>query len=149
METLVPPVVLGDTQPLDRRRAVHHLRDFLLERHAPHEVSGALFERQAQILRCRSLSGGGAGEYGCEQENKAKHGIAPPGKKTQNDIMTAPWRPPLLLLLASCLLPGSATSQTDHPDPWAAPARGSWVRSGAVAAGDVVLASQGSGAEIV
>src|SRR5204863_9181691 len=45
--------------------------------------------------------------------------------------------------------PGRAASRTAHPDPWAAPGRGSWVRSGAVAAEDVVLASQGSGAEIV
>src|SRR6266568_3669021 len=85
-------------QPLDRRRAVHQLRDLLLERHAPHEVSGALFERQAQILPRRSLSAGGAGgagEYGCERDSKAKHGIASPGKKTQNDIMTLSWRPPL------------------------------------------------------
>src|SRR6266480_8082860 len=149
MEALVPPVVLGDAQPLDRRRAVHHLRDFLLERHAPHEVSGALFERQAQILPRRSLSAGAAGEHGSEQDDEAKHGIAPPGNERQNDIMTASWRPPLPLLVACCLVPGGAASQTDHADPWAAPARGSWVRSGAAAAGDVVLASLGSGAEIV
>src|SRR2546425_12992630 len=28
VETLVPPVVLGDGQAIDRRRAVHHLGDF-------------------------------------------------------------------------------------------------------------------------
>lgn len=75
--------------------------------------------------------------------------MAPPGNETQNDIMTFLRRFPLLLLLACCLVPASAASQTDHPDPWAAPARGSWARSGAAAAGDVVLVSQGSGAEIV
>jgi glycosyl hydrolase family 115 (putative glucuronidase) len=63
--------------------------------------------------------------------------------------MTRHWRHRVLFLVSCCLVPGRAASQTDHPDPWAAPARGSWVRGGAGAAGDVVLASQGSGAEIV
>ena len=56
--------------------------------------------------------------------------------------MTPLWRPLTLVLLTPGLVLGQA-------DPWAAPARGSWVRSGALAAGDVVLVSQGSGAEIV
>src|SRR5437660_10916950 len=34
-------------------------------------------------------------------------------------------------------------------DPWAAPVRGSWARTGPAARGDVVLASRDSGAEIV
>ena len=55
--------------------------------------------------------------------------------------MTPFWRPLSLLLLT----PGIVLGQTS---PWTAPARGSWVRS-AAAGGDVVLASAGTGAEIV
>jgi len=50
------------------------------------------------------------------------------------------------LVLAGALLPGAGAAQGD---PWAGPVRGSWVRTGTAAAGDVVLASGGSGAEIV
>ena len=63
--------------------------------------------------------------------------------------MTLLGRPPCLLLLACGLLPASATAQTDHADPWYAPTRGSWVRQGNAAAGDVVLVTKDSGAEIV
>lgn len=48
-----------------------------------------------------------------------------------------------------CAVPGAAVCQTDQPDVWAAPLRGSWVRAGPAAAGDVVLAVHDSGAEIV
>src|SRR2546421_3336621 len=50
------------------------------------------------------------------------------------------------VLLACALAPAGGAAQAD---PWAAPVRGSWVRAGPVAAGDVVLASGESGAEIV
>src|SRR5213082_4225807 len=50
------------------------------------------------------------------------------------------------VLLACALVPAGGAAQGD---PWAAPLRGSWVRMGPVAAGDVVLASGESGAEIV
>ena len=50
------------------------------------------------------------------------------------------------LVLAGALLPGAGAAQGD---PWAGPVRGSWVRTGTAAAGDVVLASGGRGAEIV
>ena len=41
------------------------------------------------------------------------------------------------LVLAGALLPGAGAAQGD---PWAGPVRGSWVRTGTAAAGDVVLA---------
>src|SRR5207237_6990697 len=50
------------------------------------------------------------------------------------------------VLLACALLPAGGAAQGD---PWAAPLRGSWVRMGPVAAGDVGLASGGGGGEIV
>ncbi|HEY6156423.1 MAG TPA: glycosyl hydrolase 115 family protein [Gemmatimonadales bacterium] len=63
--------------------------------------------------------------------------------------MTLLWRPLVLVLSASGLIPGATLAQSDHADPWAAPARGSWVRAGPATAGDVVLASGSGGAEIV
>src|SRR5438552_10544599 len=50
------------------------------------------------------------------------------------------------LALAGWLVPAGGAAQAD---PWAAPVRGSWVRTGPAARGDVVLASRDSGAEIV
>ena len=50
------------------------------------------------------------------------------------------------LALAGSLVPAGGVA---HNDPWAGPVRGSWVRTGPAAAGDVVLVSGGSGAEIV
>src|SRR5438552_13769537 len=50
------------------------------------------------------------------------------------------------LALAGWLGPAGGCAQAD---PWAAPVRGSWVRTGPAARGDVVLASRDSGAEIV
>src|SRR5437667_10538544 len=50
------------------------------------------------------------------------------------------------LALAGSLVPAVGVAQAD---PWAAPVRGSWVRTGPAASGDVVLASRDSGAEIV
>src|SRR2546426_1287913 len=52
----------------------------------------------------------------------------------------------ILLLLACNVVPSGSAAQAD---PWAAPVRGSWVRTGPAARGDVVLASRDSGAEIV
>src|SRR2546429_6007833 len=51
-----------------------------------------------------------------------------------------------MLVLACSRVPGGGAAQTD---PWAAPVRGSWLRTGPAAPGDVVLASGPSGAEIV
>src|SRR6266566_3442927 len=51
-----------------------------------------------------------------------------------------------VLVLACSLAPRGGAGQTD---PWAAPVRGSWLRTGPAAPGDVVLASGPSGAEIV
>src|SRR2546422_7914754 len=50
------------------------------------------------------------------------------------------------LALAGWLVPAGGAAQAD---PWAAPVRGSWARTGPAARGDVVLASRDSGAEIV
>src|SRR5213594_299775 len=50
------------------------------------------------------------------------------------------------LALAGSLVPAVGVAQAD---PWAAPVRGSWVRTGPAATGDVVLASHDSGVEIV
>src|SRR2546430_4233964 len=50
------------------------------------------------------------------------------------------------LALAGWLAPAGGAAQAD---PWAAPVRGSWARTGPAARGDVVLASRDSGAEIV
>src|SRR5437879_13927053 len=47
---------------------------------------------------------------------------------------------------AGSLVPAGSAARAD---PWAAPVRGSWVRTGPAARGDVVLASHDSGAEIV
>src|SRR6266516_3071419 len=55
------------------------------------------------------------------------------------------WMTPMLLLACS-MIPTGGAAQTD---PWAAPVRGSWLRTGPAAPGDVVLVSGGSGAEIV
>src|SRR5205809_1136437 len=55
--------------------------------------------------------------------------------------------PMLLLILIACnAVPAGSAAQAD---PWAAPLRGSWVRTGPAATGDVVLASHDSGVEIV
>ncbi|HYU37313.1 MAG TPA: hypothetical protein VEL29_05215, partial [Gemmatimonadales bacterium] len=51
-----------------------------------------------------------------------------------------------MLVLACSLVPRGGAAQTD---PWAAPVRGSWLRTGPAAPGDVVLASGPSGVEIV
>ncbi len=51
-----------------------------------------------------------------------------------------------MLLLACSLVPTGGAAQTD---PWGAPVRGSWLRTGPAALGDVVLVSGRSGAEIV
>lgn len=56
------------------------------------------------------------------------------------------------LLLALCALGSLRASRAvaqGSPAPWTAPLRGSWVETGAATAGDVVLASHGTGAEIV
>src|SRR2546429_7639649 len=50
------------------------------------------------------------------------------------------------VLLACALVPAGGAAQGD---PWAAPLRGSWVRMGPVAAGDVVLPAGESGAGVV
>src|SRR2546429_7534256 len=63
--------------------------------------------------------------------------------------MTIFSRPLALLLSAYGLVPCGAAAQAAQPDPWAAPLRGTWVRMGPAAPGDVVLASGESGAEIV
>ena len=52
----------------------------------------------------------------------------------------------LLILIACNAVPAGSAAQAD---PWAAPLRGSWVRTGPAATGDVVLASHDSGVEIV
>src|SRR5207237_74748 len=55
--------------------------------------------------------------------------------------------PMLLLILIACnAVPAGSAAQAD---PWAAPLRGSWVRTVPAATGDVVLASHDSGVEIV
>src|SRR2546427_12676123 len=50
------------------------------------------------------------------------------------------------LALAGWLVPAGGAAQAD---PWAAPVRGCWVRTGPAARGGVVLAARDSGAEIV
>ena len=60
MQSFVPPVVLRDAEPRNRRRGVHHLRDFLFERHARDEIIDALVqrERRVQVRRLGLLLGG-------------------------------------------------------------------------------------------
>ena len=53
----------------------------------------------------------------------------------------------IVAVLVACSL--VAAGGAAQGNPWAAPVRGSWVRTGPVAAGDVVLAAGESGAEIV
>ena len=60
VQRFVPPVVLRDSQPLDRRCDVLHLRHFLLERQAGHEIVHAPPERQVRfqvVGRLRSETG--------------------------------------------------------------------------------------------
>src|SRR5207249_1349729 len=68
------------------------------------------------------------------------------GFERENDLMSQFGKAWAALVLAGALLPGAGAAQGD---PWAGPVRGSWVRTGTAAAGDVVLASGGSGAESV
>src|SRR5437667_10364065 len=51
----------------------------------------------------------------------------------------------LLLALCVCAMASPASAQV----PWDARVRGSWVQTGAAAKGDVVLATNGSGCEVV
>ena len=51
--------------------------------------------------------------------------------------------------IVSSLLALAATAAPAQTAPWSAPLRGSWVQTGPAAAGDVVLASGGTGVEIV
>src|SRR5256886_16530916 len=53
----------------------------------------------------------------------------------------------IVAVLVACSL--GAAGGAAQGDPWGAPVRGSWVRTGPVASGDVVLAAGASGAEIV
>src|SRR5205807_335577 len=121
----------------------------LLERHAADEIGRA-------PLEC--LSRGARGDCGCEQDGEAERtarhrflrgGIALAANERQNDLMTILSRPLALRLSAYGLMPGGAAAQSAQPDPWGAPLRGTWVRMGPAAPGDVLLASGSSGAEIV
>ncbi|MEJ2082245.1 MAG: glycosyl hydrolase 115 family protein, partial [Acidobacteriota bacterium] len=56
-------------------------------------------------------------------------------------------RIPAWLALLFCMASGSQMFAQDQP--WAAPVRGSWLQTGPAGAGDVVLADQGSGCQIV
>ena len=67
VETFVPPVVLRDSKTLDRGRPVHHLGDFLLERHALHEGLGPPLERQRHVLPGRRLCRSAAVEHSAHQ----------------------------------------------------------------------------------
>jgi hypothetical protein len=49
VQTLVPPVVRRNTQPLDGRREVHHLADLFLQRHPRHQIGCPLLERQGGV----------------------------------------------------------------------------------------------------
>src|SRR5256884_8034721 len=149
VQALVPPVVLGNPEALDGGRPIHHLRHLLLERHAADEIRRA-------PLECLSRSA--RGDCGCEQDGEAEQtarhrflrgGIALPANERQNDLMTIFSRPLALLLSAYGLVPCGAAAQAAQPDPWAGPLRGTWVRMGPAAPGDVLLASGSSGAEIV
>src|SRR5262245_5627829 len=46
VQCFVPPLVLRNTQALNRSRAIHHLRDLFLEGHARDEIVNSLFDRQ-------------------------------------------------------------------------------------------------------
>src|SRR5947207_5472215 len=167
VQPLVPPVVLRDPQALDRRRTVHHLGDFLLERHAPDQVRGAALERQARVLPGGRLRGGAPGDRGGKQGDYADDGhrddplvwhpaserarlrvlgMARTFCETEDDLMSQFRKYLTPLVLAGSLVPAVGAAQAE---PWAAPVRGSWVRTGLAARGDVVLASRDSGAEIV
>src|SRR2546429_549754 len=74
------------------------------------------------------------------------------GNTVASPERATPWRPSFHQLysgrlgLGGGLVPAGGAAQAD---PWAAPVRGSWVRTGPAARGDVVLASRDSSAEIV
>ena len=55
VQRFVPPVVLGDAQPLDRGGHILHLRDLLLERHAADEVADPHLEWELLVLVARRL----------------------------------------------------------------------------------------------
>src|ERR1051325_10728082 len=95
---------------------VHHLRHLLLERHAADQIRRA-------PLEC--LSRGARGDCGCEQDGEAERtarhrflrgGIALAANERQNDLMTLLWRPLVLVLSASGLIPGATLAQSDHAD---------------------------------
>src|SRR5207244_524875 len=157
----------GDPQAIDGRRAVHHLGDFLLERHARDQVRGAALERQARVLPGRRLRGSAAGDGSGKQGGYADGGhrddplvwhpaserarlrvlgMARTFCETEDDLMSRFRKYLAPLALAGSLVPAGSAAQAD---PWAAPVRGSWVRTGPAARGHVVLASHDSGAEIV
>src|SRR5207249_7964439 len=71
VEPLVPHVVLGDPQTLVRRRAVHHLGDFLLEGYAPDQVRGAALEDRKSVVPGGRLRGGAAGDRSGKQSDYA------------------------------------------------------------------------------
>jgi hypothetical protein len=55
VQGFVPPLVLRDAEPLDRRRGILHLQDFLFERHARDEIVDARLDREARV-QVRRLS---------------------------------------------------------------------------------------------
>src|SRR5437016_4915506 len=93
--------------------------------------------RMAGIGTILSLANG----HGC-----AYQGIARTSFEREDDLMSRFGKYLGPLALAGWLVPAGGAAQAD---PWAAPVRGSWARTGPAARGDVVLASRDSGAEIV
>ncbi len=50
VQGFVPPIVRRNIEPHDRRRRIHHLRDFFLQRHARKQIVNALLDGQRWIL---------------------------------------------------------------------------------------------------
>jgi hypothetical protein len=61
VQRLVPPPIGGHAEALDGGRAVHHLGDFFLARHARHEIAGSGQKRLAQVEIERGSGSGAAG----------------------------------------------------------------------------------------
>src|SRR6185295_16361599 len=74
MQSFVPPVVLRNDEPWNCRRRIHHLRDFLLERHTRDQIVNALFKWEFWIEVRRARIGFGClSRCGRNDEQQAKH----------------------------------------------------------------------------
>jgi hypothetical protein len=100
VQALVPPVVFGYTEPWDRRRAVHQLRDLLVERHARHEVGGTRIGRRIDVevdRRIWHLEDAFTGDEGgsrnhdreCDRESDRRVGHSETGQRHGSRILVS------------------------------------------------------------